>query len=62
MEKNIFENQKNIKSQKNSEKKKKINFSQKKDNTLKSLSEVELFLRDFKKFKNYIKIYKILKW
>lgn len=40
---------------------KKFNFSQKKDNTIKSLSEVECFLRDFKKFKNYIKLYKILK-
>lgn len=42
-------------------KKNKLTFSQKKNNTIKSLSEVEFFLRDFKRFKNYIKLYKILK-
>ena len=39
----------------------KLTFSQKKDNTIKSLSEVEFFLRDLKRFKNYIKLYKIIK-
>ena len=42
-------------------KKNKFNFSKKKENTFKSLSEVELFLRNFNNFRNYIKLYKILK-
>lgn len=32
-----------------------------KKNTFNSLNEVEYFLRNFKKFSNYIKLYKILK-
>ena len=42
-------------------KKKKADFKAFKKNTIKSLGEVEYFLRDFKKFSNYIKLYKILK-
>ena len=42
-------------------KKNKINIKQLKNNTLHSLNEVEHFLRDFNRFKNYIKLYKILK-
>ncbi len=54
MNKNIYNNCKK-------NKKNKFTFSEKKENTLKSLSEVEFFLRDFNRFKNYIKLYKILK-
>lgn len=42
-------------------KKNKMDFNKIKKNTLISLNEVECFLRDFKKFSNYIKLYKILK-
>lgn len=41
--------------------KEKFNFAQKKNNTIKSLTEVENFLHDFKKIGKYIKLYKILK-
>ncbi len=41
--------------------KNKIDIKKIKNNTLKSLNDVEHFLRDFNKFKNYIKLYKILK-
>ncbi len=47
--------------QKNNKKKKKFNFGEKKKNTIKSLTEVESFLRDFKKMSKYIKLYKFLK-
>ncbi len=39
----------------------KIDFIQKKDNTIHSLFEVEHFLCDFKKVLNTIKLYKILR-
>ena len=42
-------------------KKKKVDFKQLKNNTCKSLNEVEYFLNNFQKFTNCIKIYKILK-
>lgn len=42
-------------------KKKKLNFKTCKKNTINSLHEVEHFLRDFKHFSKYIKLYKILK-
>lgn len=42
-------------------KKKKLNFKTCKKNTINSLNEVEHFLRDFKHFSKYIKLYKILK-
>lgn len=42
-------------------KEKKINFIQKKDNTIHSLFEVEHFLCDFKKLINTIKLYKIIR-
>lgn len=41
--------------------KKKIDFKSYKNNTVKSLNEVEHFLRNFKQFSKYIKLYKILK-
>ena len=43
------------------ENKKKLNFCEKKKNTINSLSEIEYFLRNFHKLKNYINLYKILK-
>ena len=42
-------------------KKKNMDFKKIKQNAFTSLNEVECFLRDFKRFTNYIKIYKILK-
>lgn len=46
-----------------SQKKQKNKFDIKKikNNTINSLNDVEHFLRDFNRFKNYIKLYKILK-
>lgn len=41
--------------------KKKSKLIQKKDKTIASLSEVEHFLKNFKKYSNYIKLYKIIK-
>lgn len=41
--------------------KNKIDFKSLKNNTIKSLNEVEMFLNDFNRFKNYIKLYNILK-
>ncbi len=45
----------------NNKKKKKMDFKLIKKNAFNSLNEVEYFLHDFKKFSNYIKLYKILK-
>ena len=42
-------------------KKKKIDFKTLKNNTCKSLNEVEYFLNNIQKFTNCIKLYKILK-
>ena len=42
-------------------KKKKIDIKKMKNNTCKSLQEVEYFLNNFHRFTNYIKLYKILK-
>lgn len=39
----------------------KKNFKNYKDNTLRSLNEVEYFLNNFQSFLKYIKLYKILK-
>jgi len=41
--------------------KKNFNFKTHKENTVKSLNDVEFFLNNFKKFHNYLKIYKLLK-
>lgn len=46
---------------KNKPKKNKIDFKEKKNNTIKSLNEVEGFLNDFKHFKRYIHLYKFFK-
>ena len=45
----------------NNKKKKKMDFKLIKKNAFNSLNEVEYFLQNFKKFSNYIKLYKILK-
>lgn len=42
-------------------KKKKVDFKLLKNNTCKSLNDVEYFLNNFQKFTNCIKLYKILK-
>ena len=39
----------------------KFDFKKMKNNTCKSLNEVEYFLNNLHRFKNYIKLYKILK-
>lgn len=48
---------------KSSPKKKKnhFDFRTKKDNTLRSLKEVEYFLNDFKRIAKHIKLYRLLK-
>lgn len=51
---NRLENNKN-------KKKKKFDFNKKKENTIKSINEVEMFLRNFKNMSKYIKLYKIIK-
>ena len=40
---------------------KKLDFKRIKNKTFNSLYDVEVFLRDFKQFSKYIKLYKILK-
>ena len=50
-----------LKNNKPLETKKKKGFSNYKKNTINSLNEVEHFLRNFKEFSRYIKLYKILK-
>ena len=42
-------------------KEKKIDLKKMKKNTFNSLNEVEFFLRDFKRFSNYIKLYKMFR-
>ena len=39
----------------------KVDFKKLKNNTIRSLNEVEIFLNDFNRLKNYIKLYNILK-
>lgn len=58
---NNFENEKRGEKKTSPPKKKKLNFKSCKKNTLNSLNEVEHFLRNFKHFSKYIKLYKILK-
>lgn len=58
---NNHKNEKGGKKKNPPPKKKKLNFKTCKKNTINSLNEVEHFLRDFKKFSNYIRLYKILK-
>lgn len=51
-------NKKNLKA---SNSKKIFNFKLYKNNTIKSLNEVEYFLNNFNNFIKYVKLYKILK-
>ena len=44
------------------EPKKKFDFKKRKENTVKSLFEIEHFLRDFKQVAKGIKFYKVFKW
>lgn len=63
LNKYLFNSQDNNKREVSNEngKKKKFDFNQKRKNTIRSLSEVENFLRDFKKISKYIQLYKIMK-
>lgn len=58
---NTFENEKRGEEKPAPSKNKKLNFKTCQKNTINSLHEVEHFLRDFKHFSRYIKLYKILK-
>ena len=58
---NNYENEKRGKEKAPPYKKKKLSFKICKKNTIKSLNEVEHFLRDFQGFWKYVKLYKILK-
>lgn len=57
MENNLFYSREN-----NKEKNNKSNFSKKKENAIHSLNEVEHFLRDYKRFLKYIKLYNFFKY
>lgn len=51
----------NKKGDKKSPQNKTFNFKEYKKNTLKSLNDVEYFLNNYKKFKYFIKLYKLFK-
>lgn len=57
----INNNQSCKKNSKYQNQKKNFNFNLYKNNTIKSLNEVEYFLNNFNNFIKYIKLYKILK-
>lgn len=57
----LFDSQNNNKRRIQNENNKKFDFNQKRKKAVKSLSEVENFLRDFKRISKYIKLYKIIK-
>ena len=63
MDERIFykKNEKNISRIQKKNKKSSFNFKEKKNNTIKSLNEVEFFLNDFKNFKKYLHLYKFFK-
>ena len=63
MDERIFykKNEKNISRIQKKNKKSSFNFKEKKNNTIKSLNEVEIFLNDFKNFKKYLHLYKFFK-
>lgn len=57
-----FSNNPNVKNSfKKTDNNKKFDFKKKKDNTIKSLTEVENFLKNIKNISRYIKLYKIVK-
>ena len=59
MENNLFFSNRNKKQELS--KKKNFDFKTKKENTLKSLNEVEHFLNNYKYFAKYIKMYKLFR-
>ncbi len=62
MDNNLFDfSSRNKNSENLTKKKNKFNFNEKKKNTIKSLTEVEAFLKDFNKINKYAKLYKIFK-
>ncbi len=61
MSNQLYENNRGKEHKKQCHPKPNLDFKKMKNNTIKSLNEVEYFLHDFKKFCNYIKLYKILK-
>ena len=50
-----------VKNSSHKKKSSKFDFKKAKKNMICSMNEVECFLRDFKRFSDYIKLYKILK-
>ncbi len=60
MHENLFNSSQENRDEKNI-KKKNFNFNQKKENAIKSLKEVECFLRSTNKITEYLKLYKTLK-
>ena len=59
MENNLFYSRRNCKNKNTN--KNKLDFKQKKDNTLTSLNEVENFLINYKHFIKYVKLYKLFR-
>lgn len=59
MENNLFYSRGNCKNK--NVKKNKLDFNQKKENTLTSLNEVENFLINYKHFIKYVKLYKLFR-
>ena len=57
----IFSNNRECPPPENNSSKKKFDFKKLKNNTCRSLNEVEYFLNNLHQFTNYIKLYKILK-
>mgnify|MGYP005765378893 FL=1 len=59
MENNLFYSRGNCKNKNTN--KNKLDFKQKKENTLTSLNEVENFLINYKHFIKYVKLYKLFR-
>lgn len=61
MKKFLSEKNTNNRGEKTPPQKPKINFKLYKNNTIKSLNDVEYFLNNFRHFLKYVKLYKLLK-
>lgn len=61
LEQNYLDNFQENRGDKKSPQKKSFDFKKYKKNTIKSLNDVEYFLNNFKKFRHFIRITKILK-
>lgn len=61
MKKFLSEKNTNNRGEKTPPQKSKINFKLYKNNTIKSLNDVEYFLNNFRHFLKYVKLYKLLK-